>query len=332
MRVVSLISALVVGFAIGGLILHFRNKGTIAVLEVRNTSLEQSKDALQDKFKISEEEKQDETEKARILQAKVDELTAQLDSTQKELEDVKARYASLKETVESGKLAGPAGQPSEAKKPDKKSTGTEDAETAKLIGELKDLLSRIELAPGDRKLMRELSDKIWHLRDEAALKEITEELAKIYADALANDPDNLDLIFNQGNACGAELTYLQVKMKENPMVYGPKMGEAAIKALDCFNKVLKKNPNDNEALLTRGMWCYHSPGEIKQAEKDFTELAKRAKEQNFNQEMGEQVFLGMAMTYQKTGKKEQAQKAVEEGLGLYPQSEQLRKLQEQLQK
>jgi len=70
--------------------------------------------------------------------------------------------------------------------------------------------------------------------------------------------------------------------------------------------------------------------ELAQAQKDFTELAKRAKEQNFDQEMGEQVFLGLAMTYQKTGKKEQAQKAVEEGLGLYPQSEQLRKFQEQL--
>ena len=60
--------------------------------------------------------------------------------------------------------------------------------------------------------------------------------------------------------------------------------------------------------------------------------ALRVKEQNFDQDTGEQVYAGLVMTCIKSGKKDEARKALEEGLTLYPQSEQLRRLLEKTQK
>jgi hypothetical protein len=201
-----------------------------------------------------------------------------------------------------------------------------------LLKELKDLLAQVELSPVDRKLMRQLLDKAEHVKNIENLKETVEKLREVMDKALAANPEDPDLLFNRGNAYGLELLYLQPKIKEDPMVYGPKMGEIAFKALDCFDKVVTKKPKDNEALLTRAFWRYHTPGKMDAAQEDFTELVKRAKEQNFDQSTGEQVFMGMAMTCMKADRKNEARKAVEEGLTLYPRSERLRQLLEEMQK
>ena len=240
----------------------------------------------------------------------------------------KGASAQTPAVVSGGASQAPAGQP--AAEDEKKAK--EKAKEKELLDRLGDLLSRIEAAPADRKLVSEFAEAVWELQDVVALDEMVTKLKKIFEDVLADNPENVDLLYNQGNAYAAEMAYMMLKLEENPMVYGPKMGEVALKALFCFNKVLAKNPGDNEALLTRGFWHYHSPGYTEYAQKDFAELARRAKTQSFDQELGEQIYLGMAMTYAKMDKTEEARKSAEEGLGLYPQSEALRKMLEKLRK
>jgi tetratricopeptide (TPR) repeat protein len=179
--------------------------------------------------------------------------------------------------------------------------------------------------------MNQLVELAWSLKDAAALEEAADALEKILDEAISNEPDNCDLIFNHGNAHAVEMAYLQLKMGEDPMLYGPRMGETALKAINCFNKVLEKNPQDDAALLTRAFWQFHSPGCLEKARGDFGELVKRAKERGIERQTGEQAFLGMAMTCRKAGQLEEAGKLLEEGLRLYPGSETLRKELQQAQ-
>ncbi|MCX7702960.1 MAG: hypothetical protein N2234_02505 [Planctomycetota bacterium] len=317
-----------VGFAVGlvvGFLIHYAWKEREANAEKK--AIEKLKQQNEDLKSALESERSRAKSVQEKFEEKMDELVRQLHSKDSELSNLQVEVKSLKEKMEELNRTKPS--PSVAKLEEKKPE-ERGAEQKALVDELKDLLTLIEKSPSDRTLMRSFADKVWNLKDVAVLKEFVERLKKLYTDSLTADADNLDLLFNEGLVCAVELTYLQQKMKEDPMTYGPKMGEVALKAKNCFDKVISKNPNDNDALLVRAWWCLYSPGEIKQAETDFVELVKRAKEQNFEQSVGERVFLGAAMTYQKLGKKEEAKKTVEEGMNLYPHSESLRKFYNKL--
>ncbi len=280
---------------------------------------------------IALEEALDEKE---ATETKLANLHRELGDKENEIRMLREENMRLKTMIaehESGSASSMAEAPatSQTEEPKKE---TDDNADAALLKEMKDLLARIELNPGDRNLIRELLNKAEHIKNIGSLKSFVEKLGKVLGDAIAANPENTDLLFNRGNVYGLELIYVQSKMNENPMIYGQKMGEIAIKAIECFDKVVSKKPKDNEALLTRAFWQYHMPGKIDDARKDFDELVRRVKEQSFDQDMGEQVYAGLAMTCIKSGKKDEARKAVEEGLALYPRSEQLRRLLEKTQK
>jgi tetratricopeptide (TPR) repeat protein len=271
------------------------------------------------------------TDEKRALELKLANLHRELGINEVELKELREENKRLK-TLIARHEAQSSGSTDHSATPKAQTEEGQKTNDEALIKELEKLLAQVELNPSDRNLVRRLLDKAEHVGNMEDLKDIVEKLRKIMDEALAAAPGNADLLFNRGNAYGLELLYLQPKIKENPMVYGPKMGEIAFKALDCFDKVVAKKPGDNEALLTRAFWRYYTPGKIEDAREDFTELVKRAGEQSFDQDLGVQIFAGMAMTCMKTGKKVEAKKAVEEGLALYPRSERLRELLKELQK
>ena len=281
--------------------------------------------------KKTSQELSEATNEKRALELKLANLHRDLCNKEGELKELREENTRLKtliaqfEADTSGKADSSTASVPDAQEERK----TEDEA---ILKELKDLIAQVELSPADRKLMRQLLDKAEHVKNIEDLKEIVEKLREVMDKALAADPENADLLFNRGNAYGLELLYLQPKIKEDPMVYGPKMGEIAFKALDCFDKVVSMKPKDNDALLTRAFWRYYTPGKTDGAQKDFTELVKRAREQNFDQNTGEQVFAGMAMVCIKTGSKDEGRKTLEEGLTLYPRSERLRQLLDEIQK
>jgi len=330
MRSVGLVIAFVAGLAVGASVMFIIKKDTINTLENQLLAEKTLTVALEKRAKDAEREAAEKRKQVESLTSKLEKQIVESNNRRRELLELKAEIQRLKEIMKRAGIEETAKKPSPSdKEKDKKE---EKEKQAELLEKLKTLLGGIELHPSDRDLMKQFADAVWGLKDAGELEKMVKRLREIYEEALKVNPDDTDLLLNRGRAYGAELTYLQLKMKENPMVYGPKMGEVAIKALNCFNKVLQKNPDDNDARLTRAFWCYYSPGEIKQAEKDFKELVKRAKKGDFGQELGEQAFLGLVMTYRKLGKKEDARKAAEEGLSLYPQSEKLRKLLNSLSK
>ena len=286
---------------------------------------------LQQESKKTSEELSEATDEKKALELKLANIYRDLGNKEVELNELREENTRLKTLIaqHEAETSGKADHSTSSKPEAKEGQKTEDEA---LLKELKDLLAQVELSPADRKLMRQLLDKAEHAKNIEDLKEIVEKLREVMDEALAADPENADLLFNRGNAYGLELLYLQPKIKKDPMVYGPKMGEIAFKALDCFDKVVSKKPKDNEALLTRAFWRYYTPGKIEDSQKDFAELVKRAREQNFDQSTGEQVFAGMAMACMKSGSKDEARKAAEEGLTLYPNSERLRQLLEEVQK
>jgi tetratricopeptide (TPR) repeat protein len=202
----------------------------------------------------------------------------------------------------------------------------------KTAEKVRELLKRLELDPQDRDAMQELSGQLWRCQNASVLEAWMKELHAIYDTALENDPENVDLLYNQAAAMSADLAYYRIKMKENPIQHGMAMGEAAMKAINGFGKVLSKNPKDHQARISRGFFSYHMPGQLDQAEKDFKELVSYAKKNDLDDSIGVYAFTGMAMTYEKMGKTEEAKKAIQEGLSVYPDSNSLRDWEERLDK
>jgi tetratricopeptide (TPR) repeat protein len=310
-------------------------------------------DVVQEKEMDKMAEQKAMAERARIdLQRQLEEKTTDVERLDAMLNASELEFRGMDQMAKwrDGEIAALKQKIAELEKRTRKAAGTPDGEETAAVDKtieegtekteeekerarkLLDLLLRIESSPGDRALVSELSEMAWEMKDEKLLREISDRLGKVLADALAKDPESGDILFNMGSACAVEMSWLQVKMKENPMVYGPKMGDVAYEAIGCFTKAIEKNPGDNEALLARGFWNYHMPGNSEQAEADFAELVKRAREQTFEQDLGANAFAGMAMVMQKAGRNEEAKKYIEEGLALYPQSEGLARMRENMQK
>jgi tetratricopeptide (TPR) repeat protein len=330
MRNAMIVIAFLLGAVVSGLLVYFTQATAVRSISEEKAELEARFEKLEEEFKPFKSGWEPFDKKLQEALKREETLADKLNVKEIELQKLRAENEKIKTAARRRIEEDKPEQVAKTVEAGEQAENSSRQDSAKKVKTLKDLIARLERTPADRKLMQEILEKIWQLEDPEAVKELVEKLKGIVDGALENEPENLDLIFNQGNAYGAELAYLQAKMQENPMVYGPRMGEVAIKAIECFSKVVQKDPKDNEALLTRALWCYHNPGSTDQAQKDFTELVKRAKEQGFEQETGEQVFAGMAMTYQKLDRQEEAKKVAEEGLSLYPQSERLRKLLEQL--
>lgn len=327
MRISLVAVAFAAGVVVGGLVVYVPQSAVVRSANDRTDELEAKYKKLEAEFQPFKAGWEPFEKKLRESKEREDALTEQLESKDRELHALRAENEKLKSATLQKSAGAVASKPAEESGKEEEAASDEEA---KKVEALEAMISQFEGTPSDRKLMNEILGEIWDLKDPEAIKSLVDRLESILTKALENEPENPDLLFNRGNAYGAEMAYLQVKLKENPMVYGPKMGEVAVKAIGCFSRVVEKDPKDNEALLMRGMWCYHNPGTAEQACRDFVELVRRAKEQGFEQETGEQAFSGLAITYQKMGKADEAKKAVEEGLNLYPQSERLRKLQQQL--
>jgi tetratricopeptide (TPR) repeat protein len=255
-----------------------------------------------------------------------------LEAKEKEIEALKKENLKLAgEKKGTGKpSAGNMADIAAAASDNASNTGAEkERKIAEKIGEL---LAQIAQFPGDRNIMEELSGQLWRCQNASALEAWMKRLHEIYDTALENDPENIDLLYNQAAAMSADLSYYRLKMKDDPMRHGMTMGEAAMKAINGFGKVLKKNPNDHQAMVSRGFFCFYMPGQLDQAEEDFKGLISLAKKHAVDEGTGVAAFTGMAMTYDKMGKTEEAKKAIQDGLSIYPDSDTLRNWEERLER
>ncbi|TET33333.1 MAG: hypothetical protein E3J72_17305 [Planctomycetota bacterium] len=275
---------------------------------------------------------------------------AEMEEIRKEYEEklgAKARTLETKEKEiealkkENLKLAGGkkgAGKPTAGNMADIAAAASANASNTsaekerKIAKKVRELLRRLELDPEDRDAMEELSGQLWRCQNASVLEAWMKRLHEIYDTALENDPENVDLLYNQAAAMSADLSYYRLKMKDDPIRHGMTMGEAVMKAINGFGKVLAKNPNDHQAMMSRGFFCYFMPGQLDQAEKDFKGLISLAKKHGVDESTGVTAFTGMAMTYDKMGKTEEAKKAIQDGLSIYPDSDTLRNWEERLER
>jgi tetratricopeptide (TPR) repeat protein len=258
-----------------------------------------------------------------------------LKAKSKELADRNAEIAELKggagkpgKADETGgaPLAGMPG-PGDSPAADKSKKAQE-----RIRKKLAELLELVELDPTNRESAGLFARWLWGCGNEALLDEISKQIKDIFDTALENDPDNTDLLYNRGVTMAAQMKAIEFKMKQNPMLYGPMMGEVALKAINSFSRVIEADPNDNNALFARGIWLYHFPGRLDDAEKDFGTLMGRARDGDISEDVGVPAIILLSATFKKKGDKESTRKTIEDGLLIYPGNDSLRKQLENLDK
>jgi len=276
------------------------------------------------------------TRRVRELGRLLDEKKGENENLKEENDDLRERVRRLeKEVADLKKPPTPAGtgpRPGAAT-PDREGDDKHAERFSKeALEKISELVESLERDPRDRAAAGGISELAWLVKDAAALKPLLDRAFKALETLKRSEPENPDLLYNEAMLHYARIGQFMLLVEKDPSTYGPAMGRESAAGNECLVKLLEKAPSDHRARLTLA-WAYlQSKMNPAGAEKEFSEIVRRARDERVPEDILERAHVGLVLTYRQRGDKEKARKAAEEGLAALPRSERLRRLLEELEK
>ncbi|MHC4473069.1 MAG: tetratricopeptide repeat protein [Planctomycetota bacterium] len=253
--------------------------------------------------------------------ARVTDLEQANERLRRELSEARLELDALKAVLsggesEAGDGADPVASAGESAEPRRAPLPTPE-EIAKAKEALPGIEYHLSANPTDPALLKE------YLRTAARAGEYDAAIEKFEA-LLEKNPDNPDILTQLGRA------YLfKTRVVPNMM----EQGKLAFTALDRFDAAIEKHPEHLDSRFMRAVTNYSMPkfmNRIESSVKDFEKLVELSGTSGDSETHGE-AYAWLGRAYLKSGKTEEAKKAIDKGIELYPGNEDLRAAQERLE-
>ena len=196
-------------------------------------------------------------------------------------------------------------------------------------GKLRQLLEKLALNPADLETLSAIMDVVWRVKDAKLLKDTVERLSALAKAQEEREGKTALTCYMQSVLCGARMAALQTQMKKDPSkgaLLGARMGELSMEGLKWLDEAVKLDPKEPRYRLTRGWWRLYNPGTAEKALEDFRWIVNASKKERLDNALLQQAYAGLVLSLRRTGKKGEAEQALQEALNLFPDSQLLLKL------
>ncbi|GEM_PF-3716134 len=272
-------------------------------------------------------------QKYQALKARVSQLIRDLgeakksgEEAKKSVEELRDENRRLKEELNRLKkslvLRGEEGR--------KQNKGEESRRGKEAAAKLQKLLEKLKNNPQDIEVLGGIMDVIWRVKDAKLLEQAGKRLGALAKELEGEGGETAPLCYMRAVESYTHLAALQAEAGNDPSkgaMLGPKMGELAFAALKWLDKAVKLAPQELRYRVTRGWGRFYSPGMTAQALGDFRAVVDASKKHRIDDKLLKSAYIGLVLTYKRLGKKEEAEKTLQEALQIYPDSESLRRLE-----
>ena len=272
-------------------------------------------------------------QKYQILKARVSQLIRELGEAKKSGEEARRSVEELRDEnrrlrEELNRLKKSlAVRGEESGKPNK---GGRSRRSRDAAAQLQMLLEKLKSNPQDIEVLSEIMNAIWRVKDVKLLKRAGKRLGALARGMEEEGGETAPLCYMRAVESYTHLAALQAEVGSDPSkgaTLGPKIGELASAALKWLDKAVKLAPQELRYRLTRGWGRFYSPGMNERALDDFRAVVDASKKHRIDDKLLKSAYIGLVLTYKRLGKKEEAEKTLQEALLIYPDSESLRRLE-----